>query len=164
MMQSKHMKKTIVAAIVFTMITAMFALSGNVAFAKTSQTNAPTSTAAKTTTKPEEKPKVVINIAVISERDAEVDIHVDKIVKDKTYSYEKTVILKKGNNYFSYNRGTKGNYRVSVNAFGDTTAQNLTAVKGKYTLLFKVAPPSDGDSKNSAPIVYQDLEKIKDKK
>lgn len=126
---------------------------------------APAKGDAKATTKAAEKPKtVVINMVVMSEENAEVDISVQKIEKKKTTPLLRTVSLKKGANYFTYNKGTKGNYKISVSAYGDTIAQNVTAVQGTYTMFFSVAPPKDGDAKKKSPITYQDLTNIKQKK
>ena len=119
---------------------------------------------AGTTTKAEKPKTITLNMVIDSQTDAEVEILIEKINKDKVSSFSRIVSLKKGLNYFTYNKGKKGNYRVSVLAFGDTKKQSVTAVKGSYTVFFKVAPPADGDEKNVAAPKYQDLSKIKQKK
>ena len=156
-MKSKHIKRTIIAALLIAMTMVVFTAPGSFAFTGTTQT--------KATTKAPEKPKpVAINIAVVSETDAEVEIVIEKAEKKKTNPFKKTVNLKKGNNYFTYNKGTKGVYTVVINAFGDSTTQKVTAIQGSYAMLFSIAPPKDGDAKKASGIVYQDLTKIKDKK
>ena len=152
-MQSKRYKRTILLL--------MLGIFAAVAFAMPESFAATGTTKASTADKPK---KVAINIAVMAEADAEVKISVEKVEKKKNKPLERTVNLKKGGNYFTYNKGKKGIYRVTINAFGDSTSQTVTAVKGEYTLLFNVAPPKDGDEKKAKPIVYQDLTKIKDKK
>jgi len=113
----------------------------------------------------DKKPKTVeINIIVNSEKDAEIELTVANITKKKTSSIMRTVELKSGNNYFTYNKGKKGKYQVTVGAYGDTLKQTVTAVQGKYTVYFQVAPPKDGDAKKTKPIQYKDLTEIKKKK
>ena len=111
-----------------------------------------------------DKKTVAINLIIASEADAEVDITVEKVTKKRTSSLTRTVTLKKGMNYFTYNRGKKGYYRVTIAAYGDDMVQGVMAVKGAYTLYYTVAPPKDGDAKKSAPPAYQDLALIKQKK
>ena len=122
-------------------------------------------TNAKATTKAAEKPKTVtINMIIESEKDAEAEIVLakQKAKKEKKgTSIEKTINLKKGKNYFTYNKGKKGNYTVSLIAYGNTAKQTVTAVKGSYTMFFSVAPPKDGDSKKTKAVEYKDLTKIK---
>ena len=117
----------------------------------------------QSSTKAVKKVKTVsINIIVKAEKDAEVDIIIEKKSKKKKKAViTKTVELKKGMNYFTYNKGKKGNYSVTVMAYGDTLKQNVTAVQGAYTLYFSVAPPKDGDDKKTKPIEYQDITKLK---
>ena len=126
-------------------------------------THAAATGSTKATTKAKEKAKTVtLNMIIKAEKDAEVEIVLEKHKKKKkSASFEKTVSLKKGMNYFTYNRGKKGNYTVSLIAYGNTVKQSLTAVKGNYTVFFEVAPPKDGDSKKSETAQYQDLTKIK---
>ena len=119
----------------------------------------------KATAKAAEKPKTVaVNMVIVAEQDAEIDLSVEKIQKKKTTPITRTVTLKKGPNYFTYDKGKKGNYKVTVGAYGDVSSQTVTAVQGAYTLYFQVAPPKDGDAKKTKTIVYQDLTKIKQKK
>ena len=120
-----------------------------------------TAAATKSTTKTAEKPKTVtINIVIMAEADADVDLTVEKKKekKDKKVTaITRTVSLKKGLNYFTYNKGKKGNYTVTMVAFGDTLKQSITAVQGAYTVFFKVAPPVDGDKGKMTPVIYRDL-------
>ena len=122
-----------------------------------------TTQATKATTKAAKKAKkVTINIIIKAEKEAEVDLIIEKKSKKKKKSaITKTVELKKGMNYFTYNKGKKGNYTVTMMAFGDTMKQKVTAVQGTYTLFFTVAPPKDGDEKKTKPIEYQDITKLK---
>lgn len=118
----------------------------------------------KATTKAAEKPKTVsLNIILKADKDAEVELIIEKKSKKKSKkaTISKTVNLKKGMNYFTYNKGKKGNYTITMIAFGDTVKQEVTAVQGAYTIFFSVAPPKDGDNKNSKAVEYQDLTKLK---
>ena len=119
---------------------------------------------AKATTKAAKPKTVTINIVVMADQDAQVDLTVSKKKKKKTSAITRTVELKKGLNYFTYDKGKKGKYTVSVVAFGDTMKQKVTAVQGAYTTFFKVAPPKDGDNKEVKAPTYKDLSKIKQKK
>lgn len=156
-MNAVSIKRILILIIVFMVASVACFTVQSVWAAGATQTTKATTKAAK------KSKKVAINIIIRAEKDAEVDLIIEKKSKKskKKAVITKTVELKKGMNYFTYNKGKKGNYTISMMAFGDTMKQNVTAVQGAYTIFFTVAPPKDGDEKKTKPIEYQDITKLK---
>lgn len=113
---------------------------------------------------------VKINIYVLSEAEAEFTLTLEKIDKaaadkDKPNpSITKNVTIRKGVNCITYDKGKKGQYRVTLTAYGDPLIREVTAVQGEYSLFYAIAPPQDGDAKKKVVINQLDLSTIKEKK
>lgn len=101
--------------------------------------------------------KVTLNIIVMSEEDAQVDLTITRLGKTKKVILDKTLELKKGMNYLAYPKTTKGKYQVGLNAYGDDVYNQVTALSGMYTVFFNIAPPKDGDGDKKKNINYQIL-------
>lgn len=116
--------------------------------------------AAATPAKAKVKP-IVMSIIVDSKEDAEIDVKIERISKDKTTLQIKTVVVKAGINYINCNNLTKGNYRVTISSYGDDLSQEITAIQGRYSLFFMTAPPKDEDTQGKSKINYVDFDKYK---
>lgn len=118
--------------------------------------------ATQTTKAVKKAKKVTLNLIIKAEKDSEVELTIEKKTKKKSKNsaISKTLELKKGMNYFTYNKGKKGNYTVSLIAYGDTVKQKVTAVQGAYTMYFTVAPPDDSKDKKDDTIEYKDITKL----
>lgn len=117
---------------------------------------------------------VKLNIYVLSEAEAEFTMSLEKIDKAATEkaaaaksappAITKNITIKKGVNCITYDKGKKGQYRVTLTAYGDPMVREVTAVQGEYSLFYAIAPPQDGDAKKKVVINQLDLSTIKDKK
>lgn len=108
-------------------------------------------------TEKKKKKNVTLNIIVMSEKDAEVDLTITRMGKKKKDVYNKSLELKDGLNYLSYPKAWKGKYRINLNAYGDDLTSQVTVLSGMYTVFFNIAPPKDGDAKDKNKMNYQIL-------
>lgn len=132
-------------------ILAVLLMAGSVFAVQSSHAAA---TPAKTKAKP-----IVMNIIVDSEAEAEVDIKIERISKKKAAPLIKTVVVKAGLNYITCNSLARGNYRVTVSSYGDDAIQEITAVQGRYSLFYMIAPPKDQDTQGKSKVNYVDFDK-----
>ncbi len=133
-------------------ILAILLLAGSVFAVQSSHAAGTQATAAKA------KP-IVMNIIVDSEAEAEVDVMIEKISKKKAVPQIRTVVLKPGINYVTCRTLDKGNYRVTVSSYGDAAVQEITAIQGRYSLFYMIAPPKDEDTQGKSKINYLDFDK-----
>ena len=167
-MMTTAVKRMIAVVTILVFAGVAFAVQNAYSVTKT-ETKAATRAAATKAT--QAAPQTVkINIYVLSEAEAEFTLTLEKIDKaaadkDKPNpSITKNVTIRKGVNCITYDKGKKGQYRVTLTAYGDPLIREVTAVQGEYSLFYAIAPPQDGDAKKKVVINQLDLSAIKEKK